>query len=135
VWSVSFELLVLRWQPPMDWLARPKPLDRTITLLNGRAVTIYLWHNIAIDAVWPVLGFLALDDLGALDGPVDLVTAMLLTLLAVLAFGWVEDLAARRRPRLWPASAPPVPAVPPSPPAAAPLPAPAPWFGGEPGRR
>ena len=112
LWSLAFVLVVLRWQPPMGWLSRVGPLDRAVNLLNGRAVTIYLWHNIAIDAVWPVLGFLALDDLGALDGPVDLVSAIVLTLVAVLAFGWVEDLAARRRPRLWPASRSPRPAMP-----------------------
>jgi peptidoglycan/LPS O-acetylase OafA/YrhL len=102
LWSLAFVVVVLRWQPPMGWLARVKPLDGVVTLLNGRAVTIYLWHNIAIDAVWPVLTFLALDDLGALDDTAELVTALTLTALAVLAFGWVEDLAARRRPRLFP---------------------------------
>ena len=102
LWSLAFVLVVLRWQPPMGWLARARPLDRAVTLLNGRAVTIYLWHNIAIAAVWPVLTVLALDDLGGLDGVVDLTTALVLTAGAVLAFGWAEDLAARRRPRLWP---------------------------------
>jgi peptidoglycan/LPS O-acetylase OafA/YrhL len=103
LWSLAFVLIVLRWQPPIGWLARIRPLDRAVTLLNGRAVTIYLWHNIAIAAVWPALTLVALDDLnGALGNTVDLVTALLLTAFAVLAFGWVEDVAARRRPRLWP---------------------------------
>jgi peptidoglycan/LPS O-acetylase OafA/YrhL len=102
LWSLAFVLLVLRWQPPLGWLGRVKPLDRAVTLLNGRAVTIYLWHNIAIDAVWPVLTFLALDDLGRLTDPVELAAALAITAGAVLAFGWVEDLAARRRPHLWP---------------------------------
>jgi peptidoglycan/LPS O-acetylase OafA/YrhL len=107
LWSLAFVLLALRWQPPMDWLARVKPVDRAVTLLNARAVTIYLWHNIAIAAVWPVLTFVALDDIGHhLDDGVDLAAALLLTLVAVLAFGWAEDLAARRRPRLWPTSEP-----------------------------
>lgn len=112
LWSLAFVLLALRWEPSMTWLPRVRPLDRLVTLLNARAVTIYLWHNIAITAVWPLLSLIALggvtfDDLGhGLDGPVDLVTAMLLTLVAVLAFGWVEDLAAKRRPRLWPTTAP-----------------------------
>ncbi|MEV4350877.1 acyltransferase family protein [Actinoplanes sp. NPDC049596] len=105
LWSLAFVLIVLRWQPSMGWLARVKPLDSTVTLINNRAVTIYLWHNIAIAAVWPVLTFLALDDLGDSMGHAgDLILAFLLTILAVLAFGWVEDLAAKRRPRLWPAS-------------------------------
>ncbi len=102
LWSLAVVLLVLRWRPPMDWLARVRPLDAAVTLLNNRAVTVYLWHNIAIAAVWPVLGYLALDDLGALDGPVDLAAVVILTAVAVCAFGWAEDLAARRRPALWP---------------------------------
>ncbi|MEU8818719.1 acyltransferase family protein [Actinoplanes sp. NPDC048796] len=104
LWSLAFVLIALRWQPSMAWLPKVKPLDRTVTLINNRAVTIYLWHNIAIAAVWPVLTFLALDDLGDRIGHAgDLLAAFLLTILAVLAFGWVEDLAAKRRPRLWPA--------------------------------
>ena len=103
LWSLAFVLLALRWQPDMSWLQRIRPLDTAVSLLNARAVTIYLWHNIAIAAIWPVLTVVALDDLGRLDGPVDLAASILLTLLAVLAFGWVEDLAARRRPTLWPA--------------------------------
>ena len=106
LWSLAFVLLALRWQPSMQWLARIRPLDRAVNLLNARAVTVYLWHNIAIAAVWPVLTFLTLDDLGALDKPVDLLTAVALTTLAVLAFGWVEDLAARRKIRLWPTDGP-----------------------------
>jgi peptidoglycan/LPS O-acetylase OafA/YrhL len=104
LWSLAFVLVALRWQPGMAWLGRVRPLDRAVTLLNGRAVTIYLWHNIAIAAVWPILTFLALDDLGRLDDPVDLLSALALTAGAVLAFGWAEDLAARRRPRLWPST-------------------------------
>ena len=76
LWSLAVVLLALRWQPPMGWLARIRPLDATVTLLNNRAVTVYLWHNIAIAAVWPILTVLALDDLGRLDGPVDLAVAL-----------------------------------------------------------
>jgi hypothetical protein len=103
LWSLAVVLLALRWQPPMGWLARIRPLDATVTLLNNRAVTVYLWHNIAIAVTFPLLAVLALDDLGRLDGPAELAGAFVLTAGAVLAFGWAEDLAARRRPRLWPA--------------------------------
>jgi peptidoglycan/LPS O-acetylase OafA/YrhL len=106
LWSLAFVLLVLRWQPPMEWLARLRPLDAAVTFLNARAVTVYLWHNIAIAAIWPVLTVLTLDDPGILEHPVDLVATVLLTQLAALAFGWVEDLAAGRRPRLWPSGRP-----------------------------
>jgi peptidoglycan/LPS O-acetylase OafA/YrhL len=104
LWSFAFVLLALRWQPRMGWLARVKPLDGAVTLLNARAVTIYLWHNIAIAVIWPVLVVLALDDVPArMEGITELVTALGLTLVAVLLFGWAEDLAAKRRPRIWPA--------------------------------
>jgi peptidoglycan/LPS O-acetylase OafA/YrhL len=103
LWSLAFVLVALRWQPNMDWLRRKRPLDRLVTMLNNRAVTIYLWHNLAINAVWPVLSLVALDDVGeAIGDPIDLATSLLLTAVAVLAFGWMEDVAARRRPRLWP---------------------------------
>ena len=102
LWSLAFVLLALRWQPDMSWLRRNPRLDGAVTLLNNRAVTVYLWHNIAIAAIWPVLTVLALDDLGDLDGPTDLIASLALTLAAVLAFGWAEDLAARRKPALWP---------------------------------
>ena len=103
LWSVAFVLIALRWQPSMGWLERVRPLDRAVTLLNARAVTVYLWHNIAIAAVWPVLTIVALDDLSGNAGMVvDLAAALMLTVLAVLLFGWAEDLAAGRAPRLWP---------------------------------
>jgi hypothetical protein len=104
LWSLAFVLLALRWQPDMGWLERNRRLDGAVNLLNARAVTIYLWHNIAIAAIWPVLTVLTLDDLGELDGPIDLVASLALTVAAVVAFGWVEDLAARRRAALWPTS-------------------------------
>ncbi|GID32356.1 acyltransferase family protein [Paractinoplanes brasiliensis] len=105
LWSLGFVLIVLRWQPPMGWLARTGPLDKAVTLINGRAVTIYLWHNIAIAAVWPLLAVLALDDLDdRLGAVVALVLTLALTSVAVPAFGWAEDLAARRPPRLWPST-------------------------------
>jgi peptidoglycan/LPS O-acetylase OafA/YrhL len=106
LWSVAFVLVALRWQPPMGWLGRFKPLDSTVSWLNARAVTIYLWHNIAIAAVWPVLTVLTLDDLSHFEDLVALAGSVLLTMLAVLAFGWTEDLAAKRRPRLWPVDSP-----------------------------
>ncbi|MFC3386193.1 acyltransferase family protein [Couchioplanes azureus] len=110
LWSLAFVLLALRWRPDMTWLSYARPLDRAVNLLNARAVTIYLWHNIAIAAIWPVLTVAALDDLDpSLEGPVSLGATMALTAVAILAFGWAEDLAARRRPRLWPATAAPPP--------------------------
>jgi peptidoglycan/LPS O-acetylase OafA/YrhL len=138
LWSLAVVLLVLRWQPPMTWLSRIRPLDATVTLLNNRAVTVYLWHNIAIVAVWPVLTLAALDDLGGWGHPVELVATLILIGATILVFGWAEDLAARRRPRLWPTSVkpprgdagPPDPVPgPPAPPPRDPMTFPAPPWG------
>lgn len=107
VYSLAFVLLFLRWQPPMDRIERIAPVHRLITLLNARAVTVYLWHGVAIAAVWPVLERTGLDDLGELEGPLTLAVTFALVAVSVLMFGWAEDLAARRRPRLWPAGSEP----------------------------
>jgi peptidoglycan/LPS O-acetylase OafA/YrhL len=126
LWSLAFVLMVLRWQPPMGWLAKVRPLEAAVNLINARAVTIYLWHNAAIAAVWPVLTVVALDDLGRRrDAVVDLGLALVLILAAVLAFGWAEDLAAQRRPRLWPAGGTALRARGPAEPPGPPLPGPA----------
>jgi peptidoglycan/LPS O-acetylase OafA/YrhL len=103
LWSLAFVLLALRWTPDMGWLERSRPMAAAVTLLNARAVTIYLWHNVMIAIAWPLLAYLTLDDLGVLNGPVTLATVLALTAGCVVLLGWVEDLAARRRPRLWPA--------------------------------
>lgn len=68
-----------RWRLKLAWLDRTPVLGRLVTLLDARAVTIYLWHNI-----------------------VQVATSVVLVSVAVLAFGWVEDLAARCPLRLLP---------------------------------
>lgn len=107
--GVGAVLLLLRWAPPMNWLARTPVLGRLVSVLSARAITIYLWHNIAID-----LAFTLLDRLGWDGRFAELGATAVLTALAVFAFGWVEDLAAGRRPQLLPAGpkppAAPVPA-------------------------
>jgi hypothetical protein len=60
-----------------------------------------------------VLTVLALDDLGArTEGITEFAVALALTLVAVLVFGWAEDLAAKRRPRFWPVGPTSRPATP-----------------------
>ncbi|MFJ9658563.1 acyltransferase [Streptomyces griseoflavus] len=110
VWSFATVLLLLHLSPSWaEWPRRLRPFDRLITLLNSRAVTIYLWHNVCIlvaaglyDRLW---GFetLELTVPWLLESPWPvLVLVWILISGCVLAFGWAEDLAARRRPRLWP---------------------------------
>ncbi|MFD6421959.1 acyltransferase family protein [Streptomyces sp. NPDC060198] len=123
-WSFGFCLILLQYAPSWEKLpGRLAPYDGLVTLANNRAVTIYIWHNLLLMATVPLIdqmwriGWVD-EHLGAYsDG---LYTGLSLILiwpligLAILAFGWVEDVAAKRRPRLWPSGKParptPVPA-------------------------
>jgi peptidoglycan/LPS O-acetylase OafA/YrhL len=116
IYSMGFVLALLRWAPRMAWLARVRPLDGFVTMVNNRAVTIYLWHNVAITAavdlfdplkIWRIPG-------QALEEAVDFSLALVLLVVAVLAIGWVEDVAARRPARIspFPRKRTPVVAVP-----------------------
>lgn len=96
LYSLGAVLLLLRAAPRMDWLARVRPLDRFVSAVNARAVTIYLWHNPAIAAcfvVGDVLQVWRLGDAGYLA------VAVLLIAGAVTALGWVEDRSSHRHAR------------------------------------
>ncbi|WP_326811513.1 acyltransferase [Streptomyces scopuliridis] len=119
-WSLGFCAILLQYAP--SWRRLPGRLaryDALITLANNRAVTIYLWHNLLIMATVPLLDQLwnipGIDAFGtALDAASTTLTLLLvwpLIALMILAVGWIEDVAARRAPRLWPAGAPSVSAT------------------------
>ncbi len=48
LYSLGFVLLLLRVYPDFAWVARHQWLDRLIAAINRRAMTIYLWGNVAI---------------------------------------------------------------------------------------
>jgi len=121
LWSTGFTLLLLRLAPSagtvldgpsravasaVAWLERRRWISRTVTLLNARALTIYLWHMPI------VIGVIALA--GRRGWPLFSTTGLLtrvaivaaLVAVAVALVGWVEDIAARRRPRLMPIGGP-----------------------------
>lgn len=114
LWSFGCVALLLHYSPSWtEWPKRLRAWDSTITLLNSRAVTIYLWHNVCIlvaatmyDRLWTV------DVIGEnvpwlLESWVPvLLFAWALIAVCILAFGWTEDVAAKRRPQLWPNGAP-----------------------------
>ena len=95
LWSAAFILVALGVSP----MVRPR---RVLTVLNARALTIYLWHVPLIVAVarfaeWsglPIFGWVGIS------WRLAVVTAALS--LIVLAVGWVEDVSAGRRPALVP---------------------------------
>jgi peptidoglycan/LPS O-acetylase OafA/YrhL len=97
--SLGIVLLLMRAAPPMGWLSRVRPLDRLVTALNARAVTVYLWHNPAIAVAFVVGDSVAAYQLGTFGY---FVVTLILLVAIVLLVGWVEDLAAGRPPRLIP---------------------------------
>ncbi len=107
VFSAGFVLALLRWAPPMGWLARSRFLDGVVSLVNARAVTIYLWHNVAITGAVVLATRLDVWRAGVVEKEVFLAIALVLLANLVLALGWVEDLAARRPVRALPWPAPP----------------------------
>ncbi|WP_432969394.1 acyltransferase family protein [Dactylosporangium sp. CA-233914] len=102
LYSLGFAVLLLRAAPAMRWLRQRRFLDGAVSVLNARAVTIYLWHNIAIALCFPVGDLLHVWQLGAWTQLGYFGVALVLLCVPVLALGPVEDLAARRRPALLP---------------------------------
>ena len=68
--------------------------------VNERALTIYLWHAAGLFVMYQVLW--ARDTSGLEKKLFALPIVVSVTFLAVLLFGWVEDFAGGRAPRLWP---------------------------------
>ncbi|WP_405019658.1 acyltransferase [Kitasatospora sp. NBC_00070] len=110
VWSFGFVLLLLHLSP--SWQNWPGPLQRwngLISLLNARAVSVYLWHTMALELSVPIVDLAWRSDWASANlawllntrYPQFLVALPLIALF-VLTFGWVEDLAAGRSPRLFP---------------------------------
>ncbi|MFC0532611.1 acyltransferase family protein [Phytohabitans kaempferiae] len=94
LWSAAFILVLLGFAPATTaWLERRAGLLRAITVLNSRALTIYLWHMPI------VIGVATVFTLGV---SARLAVVTLLVGVAVALFGWVEDVSARRRPVLLP---------------------------------
>jgi peptidoglycan/LPS O-acetylase OafA/YrhL len=110
-WSAGYVLLLMwakaYFRIDFAWLTRFRRADRLVTIFNARAVTIYLWHEIAlilavplIDRFWNVPAFekwLPLDSQWFLFG-----IGWILIAGFVLACGWVEDVAGKKKPTLLP---------------------------------
>jgi len=112
-WSFGFVVILLLYSP--SWQELPGRLarwDKLVTLSNNRAVTIYLWHNLLIMATVPILDkvydlpFMESERASAAFDSTYAIWMFFLVWpligLAVVCFGWVEDIAAKRSPRLWP---------------------------------
>jgi peptidoglycan/LPS O-acetylase OafA/YrhL len=103
LYSLGGVLLLLRISPTFDWVGRNRVLNRLIVIINGRAMVIYLWHNVAIELSYPIGDRINVWRFGTGAGnALCVVIALVLTFLGMLLFGWIEDVAAGRRPQLLP---------------------------------
>ena len=111
LYCLGFVLLLLRFYPSFDWLRRRPFLDKLVTVINSRAMTIYLWGNVAILLASLLMSSaLAPDILVGSEWGYQLAGFLVVWLLigvAVVAIGWVEDVAGGRAARLnpWPRTA------------------------------
>ncbi|HEX6684617.1 MAG TPA: acyltransferase [Candidatus Limnocylindrales bacterium] len=102
--GTAFVVILMRLHPSMEWLRRFPRVTRAIAALNARAVTIYVWHLPALFAAGTLVSALSgLDPLtDALGKTLAIALGTLFLALVVMGTGWIEDLAAKRRPALIP---------------------------------
>jgi peptidoglycan/LPS O-acetylase OafA/YrhL len=103
LWSAGFMLALLGLAPSRaDWVDRWRPLGRLVSVLNARAVTVFLWHQSVISVAAAALALTGWRLTGALGLAPRLALVVVLLVLPVVLFGWVEDVSGRRRPVLVP---------------------------------
>ncbi|MDY7085379.1 MAG: acyltransferase [Actinomycetota bacterium] len=119
LWSLAFVLIVLRFRPTMAVLDKVRWLSESVRVINARAITIYLWHFPLITVGAAVLEHYQVPWATFQYVVWMLVLETVMVLGAVVVFGWVEDVSAKRKASLWPRLATPA-AVIAGPPAASP---------------
>ncbi|MGV9766824.1 acyltransferase family protein [Micromonospora tulbaghiae] len=103
LWSAAFILVAIGRAPAgVTWVDRVPVLGRAVTVVNRRALTVYLWHMPFVVLLTPLVGLVGWSprDPVGLWLRVGLVFA--LVGVVTLLVGWVEDVAARRTPELLP---------------------------------
>jgi hypothetical protein len=114
LWTMGFLLVLLTFAPSWSategavrerpWAARLPTTAQLLTAVNSRAMTMYLWHQTAIGVTVLAAGRWRVDLTGLTGRLLLLIGVATLLAAAVVGFGWVEDLAARRRPSIIPRS-------------------------------
>lgn len=113
-YSLGVVLLLLRLYLDFSWMKKLPLLDGLVAAMNRRAMTIYLWGNTAIAlALWglsqsPYTEPFTEDTANPwVAGLVSFAAVWVVVGAIVLGLGWIEDVAARRRPTLLPRAARP----------------------------
>lgn len=94
--GVFWLIVAVGIQPMVEpWLVGPRTRS-VLRWTSRRSLTIYLWHIV------PIYAALAIPLPGGSNWAGRIGWCLVGTLVAVVAFGWVEDIAARRPVSLWP---------------------------------
>lgn len=97
LWSTGFVLLLIGLAPPdLAWLGRRAVAAWVVTLVNRRAMTVYLWHPAAVVGATTVVFLRGIPLESNTGTAIFWGTVAMIIVGAVVVFGWVEDLAARR---------------------------------------
>ncbi|MEU9829226.1 acyltransferase family protein [Micromonospora chersina] len=103
LWSAAFILVAIGRAPTAaPWVDRVPALGRTVTVLNRRALTVYLWHMPFVAALTPLVDVVGWSHRDPVGLAIRVVLVFALVGVVSLLLGWVEDLAARRTPELVP---------------------------------
>lgn len=97
LYSLGFTLVLLRVSPATGWINNRRAVNGLVNFCNARAVTIYLWHNVAIALCFQAGRVIPIERVGP-NFEMATYFGVALVLLAgfVAVLGWVEDLSARR---------------------------------------
>ena len=103
--GAAWVVVGLYWREPLERAAVTRLVRPVIAFANRRSLSIYLWSLLG---VYLSRLLMPVEDAGLLElagiAVASLALTAVITLVACAAFGWIEDLAARRRPELWPSS-------------------------------
>lgn len=108
LYGLGAVLILLRLNFDLSWLDRRIFLDKLVTVISSRAMTIYLWGSFAIFLANPLLDLWSvtadLNHESALGYVWVFLASWLILTIFIFTFGWCEDLAARRQMRInpWP---------------------------------
>ncbi|MGC5021909.1 acyltransferase family protein [Micromonospora sp. DT47] len=107
LWSSAFILVMLGRAPTSAaWIDRSPLFSRLVTVLNRRALTVYLWHMPFVVLLTPLVDVVGWSHRDPLGLAIRVVLVFALVGVVTLVVGWVEDVAARRRPELVPGRRP-----------------------------
>ncbi|MFI7216818.1 acyltransferase [Micromonospora maritima] len=103
LWSAAFILVAIGRAPTgAAWVDRVPALGRAVTVVNRRALTVYLWHMPFVVALTPLVGLVGWSPRDPVGLWLRVGLVFVLVGVVTLLVGWVEDRAARRTPELVP---------------------------------